>query len=549
MLQVFLLPSDGFFAGDQGTKLLQTVAATRHGPLSPWIEGPSDDVDPDFEHREPFLIRRHGDRRLVGVFPWIFPAVTAPFFSLLGLRGLYVVPALSVAVTFLAARRLGQSLGVPSSGAWSGAMAVAATPVLFYGAEFWEHAPGVALTTTAVVLAAPFATHRTARDAAAGLCLGLAATFRPEGLVMLPAIVAARAATNGWRRAARSALALACGWGAAVALMLPANHAVYGTFIPQHLSSNLAFGAERYWSQRVEIVKMLFLPVWFRRVFVITAIAGLALAFLRRASPARVWMAHVVVGVLVTIGLGVPLWRYAMLGASRVVAFGVASVAHTWLFAFALVYLPFLPGSDAESVQRRYLVICAVGSLAGAMLVMPHAGGAQWGARFLLPAAPLLAVLASSVPPRRMVLAPTVPLGTVRVAGIAVLCLSVAVQAYGVKWLGDVKAMNAALVDATEAATQDGEIVVSDLYWFPELCSRLYSSRRFLFAWSHDDLDAIARRAADFGHTHLVVVTSTPVTHWVPPATLGSLGHTPLFRQASTRDLGARALVLHRYTR
>ena len=92
-LHAFVLPPDGFVAGDQGTKLLQTRATLAHGLFSPWVEGLSRDLDPALRFQEPLLVRRDA-AHLVGIFPWIFPGVTALFYWLFGAYGVYVIPAL-----------------------------------------------------------------------------------------------------------------------------------------------------------------------------------------------------------------------------------------------------------------------------------------------------------------------------------------------------------------------------------------------------------------------------------------------------------------------
>ena len=99
-------PADGFFSGDQGAKYLQTLAFAEQGPFNPGIRVASADLDPQYEHQ--ILENRGG--RLVGVFTWLLPLVCAPFLALLGMRGLYVVPAISTAMIFLACAWLGRLL-------------------------------------------------------------------------------------------------------------------------------------------------------------------------------------------------------------------------------------------------------------------------------------------------------------------------------------------------------------------------------------------------------------------------------------------------------
>src|SRR4051812_11047879 len=89
-----IAPPDGFASGDQGPKYLQTRAFALQGPLHPGIEVASRDIDPEYHHQ----ILEHRRGQLVGVFTWLLPLLSAPFFAAFGDRGLYVIPALSALV-------------------------------------------------------------------------------------------------------------------------------------------------------------------------------------------------------------------------------------------------------------------------------------------------------------------------------------------------------------------------------------------------------------------------------------------------------------------
>src|SRR5258708_17793985 len=127
-------PPDGFFSGDQGAKYLQTRAFALQGPLRPGIEVASRDVDPELRHQ--ILENRGG--QLIGVFSWLLPMLTAPFFAILGVRGLYVVPVLSVVVVVLAAAALGRRR-TRDRGPLAGGSVGLARPGLLCRAESVEH--------------------------------------------------------------------------------------------------------------------------------------------------------------------------------------------------------------------------------------------------------------------------------------------------------------------------------------------------------------------------------------------------------------------------
>src|SRR5258708_31937423 len=179
-------PPDGFFSGDQGAKYLQTRAFALQGPLRPGIEVASRDVDPALRHQ--ILENRGG--QLIGVFSWLLPMLTAPFFAILRFRGLYVVPALSAVVVFLAAAALGRRL-TGEDGLGTAWIVVLAAPVLIYGAELWGHAPAAACVVVAALLMAP--DRRDGKSAIlAGAVIAVAALFREEAFLALPALILAR---------------------------------------------------------------------------------------------------------------------------------------------------------------------------------------------------------------------------------------------------------------------------------------------------------------------------------------------------------------------
>ena len=546
-LQLFILPPDGFFAGDQGAKLLQTRATLAHGPFRPWIEGPAQDLDTELQYQEPILLRRDDGGHLIGVFPWILPTVTAPFYWLFGLHGLYVVPALSIAVTFVAARRLGRKLGTPAAGLSSAWCAIVATPVLFYGAEFWEHAPAVALTTSAAALAVPDGSaRRIERDMLIGGSVGLAAAFRPEAAMMLPAIVIAIAGGIGLRQAWRPACALVLGFVFVMALTIPANAAVYGTVVPPDVSSNVVFGWAHYGTLHGEIIRALLLPASGDTFFVGIAMAIAALALSRGSSTARVYACHALVVLLAFFAVGAPLWRFAIRGEHALVAFNMTSIAHTWPFAFATVYVVALPTPDVNHSVERYLLLATALFIAGTVAVIPHPGGTQWSARFLLPAAPLAAVLASEAL-GRFELARS-QAASIRAAAAAVIVLSVIVQGLSLVVLAHDKDAHARVTNVMESLTEPGDVIVSDLYWVPELASRLYSSRRLLFAHSAQEVTAIADRAGEKGISRLSIVTSVTESSYRPPPLLLMSSGAP-FVQTRTDDIGVRNLELYLYQR
>ncbi len=160
----------------------------------------------------PFVYRTPGGGHQIA-FPLLFPLLSAPFYRLGGYRGLYVLPVLSLWVTWLLVDRIALRLGQDSCGRTRTlATLVFASPLTLYGAMFWEHTLAVALTW-AGVLAAIRAGPRppsTRRMLFAGTLMGISAWFRPETVALL---LGAAVALAGIRQESRRS-ALPVGIGA-----------------------------------------------------------------------------------------------------------------------------------------------------------------------------------------------------------------------------------------------------------------------------------------------------------------------------------------------
>ena len=190
-LQVY--SRDGvFFSGDAGLKALLAqqfsarpwhVALDMPQPawvLTLWRQGLYPFAPPyTYEHQGNYFI----------TFPFTFPAITAPFYALMGYHGLYVVPLVSLWITwwrFLRVCRVWQLRSMYI--ALSLGLVILASPLTLYGAMYWEHTLAIALAFWGLsglmyhVLSEH--SHRISLNEALvnGVCVGLSGWFRPEFL-------------------------------------------------------------------------------------------------------------------------------------------------------------------------------------------------------------------------------------------------------------------------------------------------------------------------------------------------------------------------------
>lgn len=143
------LRPDAFYVGDPGVKLVAARNALVF-PGSP-LEIPLPLIGTDrTPHVDPFFAV-HGTHAHA-VTSELFPLASAPFLALFGMRGLYVWPALGFIAAIAACAWLASVLDPGRDGAIVAAVAALGTPWLFYGLEFWEHAPAIAAGTVGTAL-------------------------------------------------------------------------------------------------------------------------------------------------------------------------------------------------------------------------------------------------------------------------------------------------------------------------------------------------------------------------------------------------------------
>ena len=314
------LPAETFFVGDSGVKLVvaRHAIAEPSRPLSlplPAIGTTSE------AFVDPFFVV-HGDH-MHAITTELFPLLSAPALALWGTRGLYVLPALSfviavgawafVAIALDSRRQLWATI----------AGSCLATPWLFYGLEFWEHAPAVAVAAAGVavyVAACSRIPQSRGLAATAGALFAVACLFRPEAICFTAAVFLGTWLLTTEARLSRIAFAVA---GFVLIVALPAfwHWMHFRTLAGPHVTAASSQLVTRWLTARAEILR-----VW----------------FVDRALPNFVNAAPVVLLALV------PVW-----GTSRMRG-------------------------------RGFLAATAGLTLLMDWLTAPNDGGGQWGPRFAL---------------------------------------------------------------------------------------------------------------------------------------------------------------------
>jgi hypothetical protein len=261
--------------------------------------------------------------------------MTAPLFAVFGWAGLFILPMLSVLLLWIRCWQTCRVLGLSQTGTtFALATLIFGLAITPYGAMFWEHAPATALAFFGIaeLVEAQVAERSRLRLFLGGLLVGASAWLRPEAMV-LAALVCALWAIPYWQaRRTPAWMMFATGAGLAIIAFLLYNVLIYGG----------AFGLH----SRQEGVLIPGVTAWTRaRTFG----WGMITLLVRTAPP-------------VTVAVALGAW------------IALRNRTEQWRFAVPLVAL----------VPAMVLAV---------PWIAPNAGGLQWGARYMLTALPVAAII------------------------------------------------------------------------------------------------------------------------------------------------------------
>jgi hypothetical protein len=488
-----LLPAPATVAGDHGVKVLQARTLLEHRGWPRVIAYPGQALDPEGDYLPDTLVRVRGG--VVSTFPVLFSILLALPMAAGGDWLLPIVPLLGALIAALLAGRIATSIGAPNRAVVS-ATALAATPLLFYALIPWEHslATALALGSVLALVGGRDSVPSSRRWAAWGVLVGTAVWLRSELAIAL-AVGVITLLEGPWRRRLANAAAAGASAVAAIALGAVVQYAAIGVWLPIHLTHNLAIGTlgAPTLATRVAIVRL-----WFMRdalsavTFALWAIAMVLAAFLRRRTP-RVCAAAAVAAFAACCANSflAPAVRFAG-GAKPTEAFQFATATATWFFASALpAALLAWPGRTTFRRNRAIVAATACWLVVGVVGLGPNGDFYQWGVRYCLTAAPLLAAFLFATPDTSSPAARTIRwMRPAAVAGGCALQLIGLAGEYRVAW------GNEALARAVAEHTRRDEVVVTDSYFVPELCERLWDQRVFFYCRNRSGIEALRRRLA-----------------------------------------------------
>jgi hypothetical protein len=289
------LPAETFFVGDPGVKLI----AARHAIAAPSapLTMPLPSIGGErVPYVEPFFFV-HGDHSHA-VTSEIFPIASAPFIALFGIRGAYVLPAIGFMLAIGGCVAIGRTLDGRRPAVGLLLAAALGTPLLFYGLEFWEHAPaaGAAAIATALWLRN--------RPLTAGLLFGIAILLRPEAVCYAIAVVVASRLLASPPTTSAMGLAAA---GAVVPILPLEIYSLshFHSALPPHISSHTALMTGNWLATRAAVARHWFFPQafavpdWWGVALAIAALSGILIPSNRHGRAFLIVVVAVDVGLIV----------------------------------------------------------------------------------------------------------------------------------------------------------------------------------------------------------------------------------------------------------
>ena len=388
-----LTDPSGYLGTDTGTKVLTLEVMERDDTFSPDIGYWAEDLDPSGSLHPVHQTERRPDGSWVGVTTLPMLEAGEVLYRIGGYRAALLLPMLGGVAAAFGARRIHRRLD-PGSDGWPAFWVVgAASPVLVYSLDFWEHSLGVACILWAAAHLLGVLDGRPPWTAVfAGVLLGAGAVLRQEVLIYTLVGMVGTCAVLVLRRRAVLDAAVA---GAA---------AVVGFAVPWF--ANAALEEALQGQSRV------------------ARSSGTAAAAVATGSAASTVSDRVREGLLTSVGLvaGEAVFS-ALLGIVVVAAVVVASraaarqdvgFAKVALVAAGAIYLAdaagglgYVPGMLTafplaiggllawRNERARPLVVVALAALP-LVYAFQYLGGAppQWGGRYTLPSGSLLGVAA-----------------------------------------------------------------------------------------------------------------------------------------------------------
>ncbi len=506
-----------FLSSDTGVRFLQIRELATHQWQTFAIDYPAQLLDPDWQFTPYYHSYALLDNQLYFKISHIFPLFASVLYACLGTAGLVVLPALGGVITAVAIYRLG-ILSKVKYPYWLFWATVFGTPLLIYTLELWDHSLAAACAAWGVYGAAVGVMHKRWQPMAwGGAAISVGLGQRPE---MYPFALALGAALliSTWPHWRRWSAFVAGGTAATLPIWFWqyrwVGHPLGLAFAPNFFGYGLpnSYPVTVYNPINTPLIKIGHWLLHIEPHNLLTFAAGLLL----------------ILGILTLVfSLRVPAfqrssWQWASLLFNVTgYAIYIVQAQNTLLHGFittlplAALTLAYLDKTQDRSESRPVyvLTLTTTGLFLGLMFAFwPAFGGVQWGVRYMLPAYPLLMLMAfygftvwydEGKRPS--------PANTLHITFITLLAISFIVQAMGARYLildHQAKAILRNMIRELPAEL----ILTND----PFLASNMSSitDKQFMYVFDEQDIAIIVPRLID-ANIHqfaLFPEEATPIT-------------------------------------
>ena len=505
-----------FFASDTGLRFLQIRELIAHRWQTFAIDYPARFLDPDLQYTPYYYAYSLIDNQVYLNISHFLPWLASFLYASLGPIGLSIVPVLGGLFTAVAVYRLGVLAQIkhPHLLLWA---TVFGTPIVFYSLELWDHTLAAACAAWAVYGAASGIMNGRWQSlawggAAAGIGLGQRPEMYPFALALGMALIIVI-----WPQRQKWLAFIAGGIIATLPLWFLQYRWVghpFGMAFAPHF-----FGYGRPESYPVQSYSGVPIPpaakvghllfhispqtitlvaVFSLIIGVFTLVFSLRLPALRR--PLWVWG-----------GLSLTLLGYGMYAIHAESNMLIGLITTFPLIAFALAYVE--QSHDGSGVHPIYRLTWTTALLFLGMILAfwPAFGGDQWGARYLLPAYPLLLFTAFYSYEIWSQKAERPYANKLRIVFIVLLSTSFILQAMGTRLL--LLKHNEQIPLRNAVIELPAELILTNNLFFPSSMSSL-DDKLFMYVDSEEDWEILIPRLAqhDISRFALIPTDAIPIT-------------------------------------
>ncbi len=516
----WLLPADGFWINDNGSKfiLMESILRTDYRDFS--IAWPGQALDPGFEHNPlPAPFGHVNDGRLFSTYSAFFPLAASFAYRWIGSQGLYALPLLGGLLTLPAVwllvqtfmgsgpgRRIAQPLAV--------CLVAFCTPMWFYSVSFWEYTPAVCLTTWSVWLFVRYVVDgERSLLMIAGLLCGIATCFRDEFLlfaaVLACAILLSRRSWAGVWSFTLTFLPVVglLGWFQALTV---------DSALGYHLTSLSPFegGLNGYLSGRLDAARSLLVASHRTTALAVAlSLPHLILWLLHPRVSLRtfVWLTPLAAAFAVLSGVVILAGHLSAPSPLRWLLFTGGLFATTPVMIMGFIRLQDGPAGAApegRALAERsvWLVALLYPLFYLALTPVDHARGIHWGCRYLLPVFPLFAALAASTTARWWLAAGGRPLSKAIVA--AAIALTLATQLYSLRILYQ-KKQHSALLQAMVSERPEN-VIIAQGWYVPQELARVFFDKPMFLVRNPSERRRLATALQAAGYDEALLVSVPP---------------------------------------